>query len=522
MIASKTTSTPTIRCAIYTRKSTDEGLDQEFNSLDAQRAAAESFIRSQAEEGWVAIEDRYDDGGFSGGNIDRPAFQRLLEDIEDGKVDCVVVYKVDRLSRSLMDFSRVMETFDKYGVSFVSVTQQFNTTHSMGRLTLNILLSFAQFEREIIGERIRDKLAANCRRGQWTGGYPVLGYDVDRTQRPPRLVINAEEAVRVRRIFAMYLELKSLLAVAEELNRLRWCNKVWRTKKGDEKGGREFNTGSVHTMLTNPIYIGRIKHKSETYAGQHEAIVDEAIFEQVQSQLRANQSNRSSRLPSKNGGLLKGIIRCPQCNLAMVHNVSRRKSRSYRYYTCVGAIKRGRKSCQHPSLPAAEIENAVIEQVACIAGDADLRSEVVRQSQEAVKLQRAEFDMQRQQLKRQLSRDHAEVRRLSTNETISSITTIRLAELHERIERSERKLRNVGKRLQEIDSGVLCESDVDNAFADFDGLWQNLSIREQAEVLQLLIAKVEFDQSDCTIEISYHASGIAALESLNDEPETVA
>ncbi|TWT51078.1 DNA-invertase hin [Rubripirellula amarantea] len=521
MIAKNTTSTPVIRCAIYTRKSTEEGLDQEFNSLDAQRAAAESFIRSQIEEGWVANEERYDDGGFSGGNIERPAFKRLLADIEDGKIDCVVVYKVDRLSRSLMDFSRVMETFDKYGVSFVSVTQQFNTTHSMGRLTLNILLSFAQFEREIIGERIRDKLAANCRRGQWTGGYPVLGYDVDRTERPPKLVVNAEEAVQVRRIFTLYLELKSLMAVATELEKLGWRNKVWTTKKGDAKGGREFDNGSVHALLTNPIYIGRIKHKSETFAGQHDAIVDDLIFERVQSQLRANHNNRSSRLPTKSGGLLKGIIRCPQCNLAMVHNINRRKTKSYRYYTCVGAIKRGRKSCEHPSLPAGEIERAVVEQVACIARDADLRGEVVRQSHEAVKLQRAEYETQRQQLTRQLSRDHAEVRRLSVASTINSVTTLRLAELHERIERSERQLRVANKRLEEIDSGLLNEADVDNAFADFDGLWSTLSIREQAELLQLLVAKVEFDQSDCTIEISYHASGIAALESLNAESETV-
>lgn len=512
--------TNTNRCAIYTRKSTEEGLDQEFNSLDAQRAAGESFIRSQVEEGWIANVERYDDGGFSGGNIERPAFKRMLADIEAGKIDCVVVYKVDRLSRSLLDFSRVMETFDKYGVSFVSVTQQFNTTHSMGRLTLNILLSFAQFEREIIGERIRDKLAANCRRGLWTGGYPILGYDVDRTERTPKLVVNAEEATRVRRIFTLYLELKSLTAVSDELARLGWTNKVWKTKKGDAKGGREFDGGSLHSLFKNPLYIGRIKHKEETFAGRHDAIVDDGIFEQVQTQLRTNNNNRGNRLPSKSGGLLKGILRCPHCNLAMVHSINRRQTKSYRYYTCVGAIKRGRKTCKHPSLPAGEIESAVIEQVACIARDAELREEVVRQSKKAVQIQRVEFDTQRQQLTRQLTRDHAEVRRLSTAEAINSVTTMRLADLHERIERGERDLKIANLRLAEIDEGLLDDADVAIAFNDFDRVWDALSTLEKAELLHLLVAKVEFDQSDCTIAVSYHASGITSLETLQSETET--
>lgn len=310
---------PVTRCAIYTRKSTEEGLDQQFNSLYAQREAAEAYIRSQKCEGWEIVYDRYDDGGFSGGNIERPALQRLMEDIQAGKIDCVVVYKVDRLSRSLLDFARVMETFNKFNVSFVSVTQHFNTTHSMGRLTLNILLSFAQFEREIIGERIRDKLAAQCRRGQWTGGYPVLGYDVDRSARTPRLVINPEEAIQVRRIFSLYLELKTLLPVVQELDKRGWRNKLWHSKKGLPKGGRSFDKCSVHALLTNPIYCGKIKHKTDLYQGQHQPIVDEDIFLRVQAQLRENSINRGNRLPTKYGGLLKGLIRCPHCHVAMVH-----------------------------------------------------------------------------------------------------------------------------------------------------------------------------------------------------------
>ena len=216
------------RCAIYTRKSSDEGLQQDFNSLDAQREAAEAYVASQKAEGWVCLPDRYDDGGFTGGNMERPGLQRLLADIDAGKVDCVVVYKVDRLSRSLMDFAKIVETFERHNVSFVSVTQHFNTTNSMGRLTLNILLSFAQFEREIIGERIRDKIAASRQRGKWTGGTPILGYDVDRSNGGPRLVINPDEASRVCQIFELYLELGSLLPVVAELERRDWRNKIGR------------------------------------------------------------------------------------------------------------------------------------------------------------------------------------------------------------------------------------------------------------------------------------------------------
>ncbi len=228
-----------IRCAIYTRKSTEDGLEQEFNSLDAQRESGEAYIASQKPEGWVCLPTLYDDGGFSGGNIERPGLQRLLTDIEDGKIDCVVVYKVDRLSRSLMDFARVMQTFERHKVSFVSVTQQFNTTHPLGRLTLHILLSFAQFEREIIGERIRDKLAAQRRKGKWAGGIPVLGYDVDRSNPSPKLIVNVKEAAQVRKIFDWYIELGSLHPVVQRLSEKGMNNKSWTTQRDVSRGGRK-------------------------------------------------------------------------------------------------------------------------------------------------------------------------------------------------------------------------------------------------------------------------------------------
>ena len=260
---------PTVRCAIYTRKSTEEGLEQEFNSLDAQRESGEAHIKSQTHEGWECLPGHYDDGGFTGGNMERPALKRLLADIEAGKIDCVVVYKVDRLSRSLLDFARMMETFEKHRVSFVSVTQQFNTATSMGRLVLNVLLSFAQFEREIISERTRDKIAAARRKGKWAGGHPILGYDVD--PQGYKLNVNAAEAERVRAIFNLYLEHESLQPVVEELGNRGWTNKRWQTRKAGVRGGHAFTRTSLYKLLTNITYAGKIRYKNEIHDGEHAA-----------------------------------------------------------------------------------------------------------------------------------------------------------------------------------------------------------------------------------------------------------
>jgi site-specific DNA recombinase len=511
MSRNKKPTTPTVRCAIYTRKSSEEGLELEFNSLDAQRESAEAFIASQQHEGWVCLPEHYDDGGFSGGNMDRPALNRLLEDIAAGKVDCVVVYKVDRLSRSLLDFARIMETFDKHGVSFVSVTQQFNTTHSMGRLTLNILLSFAQFEREIIGERIRDKLAAQRRKGKWTGGVPMLGYDVDRSHPSPKLVVNAEEATQVRRIFSLYLELGSLLPVVEELNRRGWCNKTWKTKKGTARGGRSFDKCSVYALLTNPIYIGKIKHKTDVFDGEHEPIIDAAVFEKVQSKLQQNGRGRGNHLINKYGALLKGLLHCRACGQSMVHTFTGRGSKRYRYYTCVKAIKSGWRTCPTKSLPAAEIEAEVVDQIRCLAHDEGLRAEVLKQACTATETNLAELTTQQRQLERQLGRDHAEIARLAVTPEPSSATTARIADLHERISRAEQQLAQVRTRVAEVEVQRISQEDVDAAFADFDNVWNALSSREQAQVLALLVARVEFDPADSTLAITFHPSAIRTL-----------
>jgi site-specific DNA recombinase len=290
-----------VRCGIYTRKSTEEGLDQEFNSLHAQREAGEAYITSQKEAGWKVLPDHYDDGGFSGGNLERPALQRLLADIEARRVDCVVVYKVDRLSRSLLDFARVIDRFDQRSVSFVSVTQQFNTTSSLGRLTLNILLSFAQFEREIIGERTRDKMSAARRKGKWVGGTPVLGYDVD--PGGGRLVVNEKEARRVREIFGLYQTHRSLLKVLAELGTRRWRNKSWKSKRGIEHVGRPFKQTTLRNLLTNAIYAGKVAHKGTIYPGEHAPIIEASLWEELNAEI-------GTRRPSARTWFAPARMRC--------------------------------------------------------------------------------------------------------------------------------------------------------------------------------------------------------------------
>ena len=315
-----------LNCAIYTRKSTEEGLDQAFNSLDAQREACEAFTKSQAHEGWQVLPDHYDDGGFSGGTMERPALTRLLAEIESGQIDVVIVYKVDRLSRSLVDFVRLIELFDQTGVSFVSVTQQFNTSTSMGRLTLNVLLSFAQFEREVNSERIRDKIAASKKKGMWMGGLVPLGYDRVEKQ----LVVNESEAELVRHIYQRYLELACVRELKAELDREGYLSKP-RPEHHKSQGRKPFSRGALYTILKNPVYIGKVHHKGELHDGKHAAIVDKALWDSVQSTLARNRSNKAARASAKYPSLLGGLAWDDKGN-RMSPTYTRRKNRHYPYY----------------------------------------------------------------------------------------------------------------------------------------------------------------------------------------------
>jgi len=352
---------PTVRCAIYTRKSTEEGLDQEFNSLHAQREAGEAYIKSQKHLGWTLVSTHYDDGGFTGGNLDRPALQQLFEDVDAHRIDCVVVYKVDRLSRSLLDFARLVDRFDQRAVSFVSVTQQFNTTSSLGRLTLNILLSFAQFEREIIGERTRDKMSAARRKGKWVGGTPVLGYDVDPAG--GRLMVNEKESRRVRDIFALFVQHRSLSAVVAELAKLRWKTKSWKSQNGRAHAGRAFAKVSLRRLLTNAVYAGQVEHRGEIYAGEHESIIEPSVWQEVNAELRAGRRTGTGAIRVPQSALLAGLLHCNSCRRPIVPTYTAKPGRRYRYYVCQGARQNGWSSCPTKSVPARMIEEAVVEQL---------------------------------------------------------------------------------------------------------------------------------------------------------------
>jgi len=353
--ASRTRGNGTVRCAIYTRKSSEEGLEQEFNSLQAQREACEAFIASQRHEGWVCLRAGYDDGGFSGATMDRSGLLRLLADITAGRVDTIVVYKIDRLTRSLADFAKIVEILDARGASFVSVTQQFNTTTSMGRLTLNILLSFAQFEREVIGERIRDKIAASKRKGMWMGGIPPLGY------RAPdgKLVVIESEREIVRMIFRRYAELGSVRLLRDELEARGIKSKRWTTASGRRVGGKPFSRGALYLMLQNRLYRGEIVHKGQSHSGEHAPIIDQPLWDAVQAQLAANTAERNSGTRTRQPSLLAGMLFDGDGN-RMTPTHATKQGRRYRYYVSRPLITSGRTNRSAGlRIPAEEIEQAV-------------------------------------------------------------------------------------------------------------------------------------------------------------------
>jgi len=440
-----------LRCAIYTRKSTDENLDSEFNSLDAQREAAEAYVASQRHEGWVAVADRYDDGGFSGGTLERPALQRLLRDVEAGRVDCVVVYKLDRLSRSLLDFVKLIELFERHQVSFVSVTQRFDTSTSMGRLMLNILLSFAQFEREIIGERIRDKVAATKRRGKYCGGMPVLGYDVDRERK--RLVVNPQEAELVCHVFQRFVQCGSTTELAKELNAAGCRTKSWTTKNGTTRAGTPWNKAHLYRLLNNPIYLGEVRHKGVRYPGEHEAIISRELWEKAHTILATNYRARAAKTRAKTEALLRGLLRCAHCGCAMGPTFSRRRGKLYRYYLCVHASKHGADSCPTRCLPAGEIEGVVVDQLRRVLRSPEVLAQTYREA-------RAQADE------------------------------------------------------QAVTCEAFTEQDVVNALCSLDPIWEHLFPEEQARIVQLLVKEVDVypDRAELQIRAEGLASLVAELK----------
>ncbi|HRQ02071.1 MAG TPA: recombinase family protein [Ottowia sp.] len=367
-----------VRCAVYTRKSTDEGLDQEFNSIDAQRDAGHAYIASQRAEGWIAVVDDYDDPAFSGGTMERPALKRLMADIEAGQIDVVVIYKIDRLTRSLTDFSRMVDVFERHGVSFVSVTQQFNTTTSMGRLMLNILLSFAQFEREVTGERIRDKIAASKRKGIWMGGVPPIGYDVVNR----RLVPNEVEARLVRHIFQRFVELGSTTLLCKELKLDGATSKAWTSQTGVHRPGRPIDKGTLYKLLRSRTYLGELRHKEQWYPGEHPAILDQQIWDQTQAILATNERVRANNTRAKVPHLLKGIVFGSDGRAMTPLHTTKKNGRRYRYYKPQRDCKEHAGASGLPTLPAAELESAVMDQLRTILRAPQLVADMLPRARE--------------------------------------------------------------------------------------------------------------------------------------------
>ena len=469
------------RVAIYTRQSVAS--DQEFGSIQAQREAIEAYVASQRGEGLVALSEIYNDHGFSGGNTDRPAFRRLVADVEAGKVDVIAAYKIDRISRSLTDFTNFMTMLERRGVGFISTTQSFDTRTSMGRLTLNILASFSQFEREVISERIRDKMQATRRRGMWTGGRPVLGYDVV----DKKLVVNADEAGRVREIFDLYLSSGSLREVVAELRVREWTNKSYLGKRGQPVPGYAFTKGTLHGLLTNVLYRGQTRCKDGVVAGAHDAIVDTSLWNAVQEQLRGNCKNGGSQARNKTGATLRGLVQCGRCGSPMIHTFTTREARRHRYYTCSKAHNEGATSCPNARVAAGKFEQFVADQIRVIGTDPVL-----------------------------LAKTAASIARLSANRREQLAAEQRRLEQRRRqgqgdggqIEQRQRELRG---ETEAIGDGTVTLDNLRAALAGFQPIWEHLFPREQERILRLLIERITYHPDGGDVDIALRPDGADAL-----------
>ncbi|MCC6748837.1 MAG: recombinase family protein [Deltaproteobacteria bacterium] len=483
------------RCAIYTRKSTSAGLDQEFNSLDAQREACEQYVRNQACIGWQLLPQHYDDGGFTGANLERPAFARLMQDVEAGKIDVVVVYKVDRLSRSLLDFAKVMDRFSRSGAAFVSVTQNFSTADAMGRLTLNMLMSFAEFEREMIAERTRDKIAASRRKGKWTGGIAPLGYDVvDR-----KLVVNEVEAALVRRIYELYLDRRSAVAVAKALNAEHRTTKHHVAKNGNSHGAREWDKNAVLIVLASPIAAGLMSVGREVFEGEHQAIIGRDVYERVQFLLAEKGGMRTVHHGRNPEYILTGLLRCARCGKAFTPASNRRGEKIYRYYRCSTRDKKGKEACASAPLPAAAIEGFVVQRVREALADGKLLNAVADAAKARLESERKPLEDERAELPLKIAAVSTEGKRLV--ETASNVTgtarrllDAKLQDTGDKLGRLESRLVDVQRRLALLEDTELETQWVERCLADFDQIWDRLSNENRGRLVRAVVARVEVDE----------------------------
>jgi site-specific DNA recombinase len=481
----------TKRCAIYTRKSTSLGLEQEFNSLDAQREACTAYILRQP--GWRAIEASYDDGGFTGANTDRPAFRRLLDDVDAGRVDVVVVYKVDRLSRSLLDFARVMERFNTAGTSFVSVTQNFSTHDAMGRLTLNMLMSFAEFEREMISERTRDKIAASRRKGKWTGGSVPLGYSVV----DKKLVVNELEAALVREIFALYHEHRSALAVVRILNERRHTPRR-NTMSGLARMPRAWVANDVYRILKNTVYAGYFALGDEVVTAEHPPLIERSLFVRTQELLALATVTRKAAARNSDY-LLRGIVRCARCGAVFTCASTTKRGVTHRYYRCATRDKRGGHACPARPMTAGALEDYVIERLRDAVAGGNLAAEVTAAVQRRVSDVRNNLKVEHKMLPAQIVSLSAELQHAT--ETLQHLTgparrpiEARLQAAGDQLERSEARLVAVETELHRLDGIEVEGAWVTECLTDFTRIWDLLTPENRARLVRVVVERVELDE----------------------------
>ncbi len=482
----------TKRCAVYARKSVEDGLEQEFNSLDAQREAGENYVASQKANGWILLPEHYDDGGFSGGNTHRPALQKLLNDVREGKVDLIVVYKIDRLSRSLLDFTELQGFFDKFGVSFVSVTQEINTSTSAGRMMLNILMSFAQYEREIIAERIRDKIAASKKRGIHCGGTPVLGYASAPVTK--KLHIVPEEAEVVRKIFDLYDRVHSLAETVVQTNRLGYKTKIYVSAKGIRHGGKEWDTGSVHKLLINPLYAGYVKHYKVRYEGEHEAIVERSQWERIQATMKEHNNGAVTRISRSETTPLRGIVFCGHCRSVLTPTYTRKRGKKYTYFFCQQHARNPEHQCPLRRIPSGELEEMILKLLSGVLQTPTLIRETlvaVKEGQEQkvseLRICEAELKEHMQRLKNGLIDGTADLNEVKT-------TGDRLAAVRKDI------------RGYSFD---VTENDIMAAMRDTHALWHELFPAAKFELMKILISKVVVYQDK--IQLTINLEGLKRL-----------
>ena len=496
-------ATKPVRCAIYTRKSTDEGLNRDFNSLDAQREAAESYILSQRHAGWTLVPNEYSDGGYTGANIERPGVRQLLADIEAGKVDCVVVYKVDRLSRSLIDFARMMGLFEKHGVCFVSVTQQFNTNTPLGRLTLNILLSFAQFEREIISDRTRDKQVAARKKGKWTGGHILLGYDLD--SRAGKLTINPEEAERVREMFRLYLGGTQVTEIVQRFDKLGWRNKQWTTQDGKLYGGSPLRRCHIYKLLGNILYTGQVKVGDETFPGEHEAIIDQQTFDLAQKRLEQNAWTPGNSHRVKFEALLRGLIYCSCCGSGMYSTYSTNKERRYRYYVCYRSQQKLEGYCTSRAVSAPSVEEAVVESIRRVGVHPEVLAETARLArQQLVEITAG--------LREELNTVNGRVKNLKSQiARLRNPEAARLAEIREQLAAGEARAEELRKEILRREKQRIDEKELRRTMESFEDVWKAMNLDEQRNLLRQLVEKVGYDGRTGKVTVSFKSAGVKEL-----------